>query len=146
MANLIVQGANLPYVRSGNSITNAGTFNDMPNLVTDATDLENVGGIKASRVTVITPAATGSTVYQMGNNTDTLNIQGTTTINALTINFPLIANQGANIHFVFDVAVTTLTLVAPSNYTISTTTAAPTTATAGYHILYELIGNVWKQA
>jgi hypothetical protein len=150
MTNIVLSGSNQNYSRSGNVITNTGTFADIHNVPSDASDLENLGSIKVSRQAITSPSSTGSVTYQVPQLVDSVNIQGIATIANLTLTFPLPPAapgagylSGQDIRFIFDVAVTTLAFTAPTGYTVETA-GTPTSATAGSHYSFELVGTVWK--
>ena len=136
---ITVQGEIPLYTVSGKgTITNAPQFLAPRNIAQTALDLQNAG-IKSARVSTIIPT-TGNT-YAISSNIDTFFVNNATTTAALTLVFPTIPAAGQNIRFEFNSAVTNLTLSAPTGYTVGGT--AITTAAAGAHFTYELIGTVW---
>ena len=146
---ITVQGELNPYSTSGRgTVTNVGTFSDPNNINQVVTDLDNLGGIKTSRIYTVTAATSGNpATVQIPNNVDTVNVVTSPpggTIANLTLSMPMGAMTGVNLRFVFDAAVTALTLVAPNGYSIAAN--APTTAAAQGHFLYENAGGVWKAA
>jgi len=97
------------------------------------------GQIFAEVEQLVTPTS-GATV-QMANNTGVLVIQGSTTLAALTIALPTQPVNRQPIEIIFQIAVTALTISAPSGYTV---VAPVTSATAGQHTRFKLVTAAWS--
>lgn len=80
----------------------------------------------------VTPAS-GATVTYPSTNVSNLTIQGSATLAALTVELPVPAWQGVACSITFEVAVSALTITAPSGYTVNT---YPASVSAGQTITF----------
>jgi hypothetical protein len=156
---MIVQGEIPTYTTSGpggNIINNDVHFRTVKSLPMTVQDLQqgNVHGINMSVENVMATGASGTNLlsipgyttdgvstYDNGISFDGINVTSTGTVTGVGIMFPPPNNQGQLFKLMFDVAVTTLTLVPTGGVTILN---PATSAAAGSWLNYYLIGSMWK--
>jgi hypothetical protein len=155
----IVQGETPTYTTSGpggNIINNDVHIRTTKNLGMVVTDLQqgNVHGLNMLVENATATGASGTNLFSIPNYTtdgvsiydngiayDGINVTSTGAITGVGITFPLPNNQGQTFRLMFDVAVTTLTLVPTGGVTILN----PATSAAAFSFLnYTLIGSMWK--
>ena len=155
----IVQGEALTYAASGKYILNNPVLQAPKNLAQTVIDYgnSNIRGLDILPVTAVAASSSGANYFTVPNYVveqggaatyksgivtvyDGINVTSTGTITGVGILFPVGA-PGQVFKLLFDVAVTTLTLVAPAGYSIKN---PATSATANSVQNYCLIGNVWK--